>query len=500
MSVDETNEARETRNPTSSKTITRREFLKVVTAVTALGVGGGAAASLVGCGGGATTTSAPTAGATTSATVATTTSVSTGGATTTASQAIATTTASSTAEGGRDVKVGVVAPMTGIMAAFSPSANWQIDCWKEALAGGVVTGDGKSHKIVILLRDSQSDSNRASQVASDLIMSDKVDGMFGCTADTANPAADQCEVAGVPSLTSFDPWQSFFYGRGATPDKPFKWTYALALGMEQMVGGYMDAWDQISTNKKVAGLWPNTADGNAWSDSKSGAPPLLAAAGYELTFPGSYSPGAEDFTAQITAFKNAGCEICMGAPQTAEFSNFWKQALQQGFHPKAVTIGLALLFPEGADAIGDAVLGCTSELVWHPSWPFKSSLTGQTCQQLADDYETRTGAQWSAALAQYSRMEVFVHALKQTNNVDDKEALIKALGSTKLETMWGLVDFTSPVQMGTDHPVLNCFRTPTACGQWVKGTGKWHYEIVSVSSKFAPGTQVQAKALPMQYA
>ena len=322
--------------PLSRKPVTRREFLKIAgIAGATVGLGGGLGGLLAACGGGATTTTTAAPGTTT----------------TTAGEAILTTTVTAAPEAGRDVKVGVVAPMTGMLAAFSPSANWQIDCWKEAVAGGVVTGDGKSHKIVILLRDSQSDSNRASQVASDLIMSDKVDVMFGCTADTANPAADQCEVAGVPSLTSFDPWQSFFYGRGATPDKPFKWTYALALGMEQMVGGYMDAWDQISTNKKVAGLWPNTADGNAWSDSKSGAPPLLAAAGYELTFPGSYSPGAEDFTAQITAFKNAGCEICMGAPQPAGVLELLEAGIPAGLPPKAVTIGLALLFPESADAL-----------------------------------------------------------------------------------------------------------------------------------------------------
>jgi len=66
-----------------------------------------------------------------------------------------------------------------------------------------------------------------------------------------------------------------------------------------------------------------------------------------------------------------------GATLPPEFVNLWSQAVQQGFQPKAMTIGLALLFPESADALGDIVIGRTSELLWHPSWRFASSLTGR---------------------------------------------------------------------------------------------------------------------------
>ena len=92
-----------------------------------------------------------------------------------------------------------------------------------------------------------------------------------------------------------------------------------------------------------------------------------------------------------------------------------------------------------------------------------------------------------------------MNALKRTNNVDDKEALLTAISTTKLNTMWGLMDFTAPVKLGTDRPVANVYRTPTAGGQWIKGT-KWPYEVIPVSSKFAPGTQAVAKVLPMQFA
>ena len=465
--------------------VSRREFLKLAgMAGAAVGLAGGLGGLAAGCGEEETTT-------TTAAPASTTSS----------SEAGSSTTVTTEAEGGRDIKVGVVAPQTGIYAAFAPSATWQIERWNEALKDGVVDGGGKNHKIVTILKDTQSDANRSGQVTGDLVHNDGVDVVFaGGTPDTVNPSADQCEALGVPHISNFVPWQAFFFGRGATPDKPFKWTYSQALGLEQIGGSFIDMADQIPTNKKIAGVMINDSDGIAFSDPQNGTPPMFIAAGYTLTLPGLYPPGAQDFTQQISEFKKEGCEVCLCVQPTPDFETFWTQAAQQGFQPKVAIIALALLFPESATAVGPTVVGCTSELPWYKNWPFKSSLTGETCAQLADDYEQRTGNQASPALGQYARMEWLVDAIKRTADVDDKEALIKAISTTKLETMFGTLDFTLPAQLGTVRPVENVYTPPTAGGQWVKGTGKWPFEIIEVSNKHAPGTEIEAQVQPMVYA
>jgi branched-chain amino acid transport system substrate-binding protein len=475
--------------------LTRRDFLKVAGAAAAtVGAAGTLGAGLAACGTDNTVTTATTAGATTTTGAVTT---STAAAPETTTTAAVTTTAG--AEAGREVKVGIVAPITGTLAAFGGSTHWAIDRWNEALAGGVVAGDGKNHPVKVVLMDTQSDSNRAGQVTGDLITNEKVDVVFSYgSPDTVLPSADQCEAAGVPSLSAFLPWQAFVFNRNGAPDKPFKWTYALALGLDQIVGGYVDMFGKIATNKKVGLLFPNNADGMAWSDEKTGAPPMMKAAGYELVMPGLYPPGAEDYTTQIAAFKKAGCEICCGALPTPDFTSFWRQSLQQGFRPKVMTAGLALGFPESAVAVGPSVVGVTSELGWSPSWTFKSSLTGQTCQELCDDYEKRTGHQWAAVLGAYALMEWYVDALKRAKDVDDKEACIAAIGSTKMEGSYGLIDFTVAPQPGTIHPTANCYEPPTAGGQWRKGA-KWPYDIIQVSNKFAPGTETQDSVKPLAY-
>ena len=55
---------------------------------------------------------------------------------------------------------------------------------------------------------------------------------------------------------------TFLFGRGATPDTPFKWTYAQALGLEGIVANFIAMWDQVQTNKKVGFIFANDADGD----------------------------------------------------------------------------------------------------------------------------------------------------------------------------------------------------------------------------------------------
>ena len=67
-----------------------------------------------------------------------------------------------------------------------------------------------------------------------------------------------------------------------------------------------------------------------------------------------------------------------------DFATFWSQAAQQGFKPKIVTIGKALLFPSVIESLGERGNGLTSEIWWTPNHPFKSGLTGQSAKELTD--------------------------------------------------------------------------------------------------------------------
>jgi branched-chain amino acid transport system substrate-binding protein len=476
------------------KSVSRRDFLKIAgVAGATIGVGAGLGGLVAACGGTAATTTTVTAQATTSSTAA---------ASTTSSVAASTTTASAGPEAGRDIILGLVSPKTGPLANFAKADDWWVDyALKTATPDGIIGGDGKKHVIQIKRADSQSDSNRAAQVAGDLITNDKVDMMMASgSPDTANPVAGQCEALGCPSISNFVPWQPFFFGRQQTPDPTasFKWTYAHALGLEQIVANFIAMWDTVQTNKKVGFIFANDADGIAWTDMKTGLPPAVEAAGYTFVLPDLYPVPTEDYTKYISEFKKAGCEICCGTITTPDFTNFWQQSIQQSYNPKVLTVGKALLFPQTLEAIGPIAYNSTVEGVWHPTWPFKDSITGATCQQLANDYMTKTGEEWTAPIGQYGKYEWAVDVFKRVKNLDDKEDIIQQVKTTKLDTCLGPMDFTAPIQMGTRHPVENVYTPPVGGAQWVKGA-KFPFEPVMVSNALSTELPVAAQVQLMQY-
>ena len=207
----------------------------------------------------------------------------------------------------RVIKIGHVSPRTGPLAGFGEADGFILDQVSGLLGKGLQSG-GKTYPVQIISKDSQSTGNRAAEVASELILGDKVDLIVAsATPDTTNPVADQAEVNEVPCVTTNCPWQPYFFGRNGDPKKGFTWTYHFFWGLEDVIGAFLALWDQAPTNKVVGGLFPNDADGNAWGDAKLGLPPALATAGYKLTDPGRYQLMNNDFTSQISAFKAVGC-------------------------------------------------------------------------------------------------------------------------------------------------------------------------------------------------
>ncbi len=395
---------------------------------------------------------------------------------------------------GRPIKIGYVSPKTGPFSAFGEADDYAVGTINTALAGGLAVG-GTLHPVQIITKDSQSDPNRAAEVAGSLILDDHVDVILvSSTPETTNPVTSQAEANQVPAISTITPWQPYYFGRQKDPTKPaeakpFEWTYHFFWGLEDVIAVFLDMWSQVPTNKQVGGLFPNDGDGQAWS---ANFPDPLKAAGYTITVPPLYDTGAKDFSAQISAFKKAGAEVLTGVPIPPDFTTFWTQAQQQGLKPKVVSMGKALLFPASVDALGPtAGDGLSSEVWWSPSHPFTSSLTGQSAKQLADAYTAATGKQWTQPLGfAHAIFEVAADALKRTTNVDDKAAIRDAIKATAMDTVVGKVDWT------TNTPVPNVAKTPLVGGQWGKGTA-FNYDLVIVSNKDHPEIPAGGKMRPI---
>jgi branched-chain amino acid transport system substrate-binding protein len=384
------------------------------------------------------------------------------------------------------IKIGYVSPQTGPLAGFGEADDYTLTTLRKIFAGGIKAGNGKTYSVEIIAKDSQSNPNRAAEVASELILKDKVDIITAAsTPDTTNPVADQAELNGVPCITSDCPWQPYFFGRGGKPDKGFEWTYHFFWGLEDVIGAFLALWGTSGAAKSVGGLFPNDADGNAWGDKELGFPKPLAANGFKLVDPGRYQPLTQDFSAQISAFKNAGVEIVTGVMIPPDFANFWSQAAQQGFKPKVVTVGKALLFPSVINSLGDRGNGLTTEIWWSPNHPFKSSLSGESAKTLADGYTKATKRPWTQPIGfRHAMFEVAADVIKRCADMDDSKAILSAIKSTKLSTIVGTVDWSK-------GPVKNVSKTPLVSGQWQKAGNT--LELVITNNQTAPEIPVTGK-------
>jgi branched-chain amino acid transport system substrate-binding protein len=384
--------------------------------------------------------------------------------------------------GAGTLKIGYVTPSSGALAPFAEADNYILGGVRKAFADGIKTKKGTA-KVDIIVKDSQSSPDRAGAVASDLILKDGVDLIVvSSTPETTNPVSDQCELNGVPCISSVAPWQAWFFPRKGDPKKPFKSTFHFFWGLEDLTSMYTDMWAQVSTNKVVGGLWPNDSDGNSMSDKKQGVPPAIAKAGYKTIDPGRYENGTNDFSAQIARFKAANAQVLTGVPIPPDFPNFYKQASQQGYHPQIASIAKAVLFPSAVEALGELGDGVSTEVWWSPKHPFSSSLTSQSAQQVADAYEQSSGKQWTQPLGfAHAVFEVAAHALGAASDPKDKQAVAEAISKTRMDTLVGSVDWTS-------GPVPNVAKTPLTGGQWRRESGK--YELVIVSNANANATKI----------
>jgi branched-chain amino acid transport system substrate-binding protein len=365
------------------------------------------------------------------------------------------------------ILIGRPLPVTGPVSAFTTVTPW-ID--NKAMAdinkdGGIFIKEaGKKLPVRYKLVDTESDPTKAGDIASKLVLNDNVDIMYvSATPATVSPVAAACERYKVPCVSTMMPVEMFLLGG------PFQWTFDASFSVRDYLASFMPMWDDVQTNKVLGLLAQNDPDGVAWAD---GAKNVLGKAGYKVIDIGRFPAGTMDYGTIISGWKKENVEIIFANMSPPDFTRVWRQCFRENFIPKICTVGRALMFPTAVEAIGgDLGLGTSTEAVWHPSYPFKSSLTGETARQLSEAYETASGKQWTAPLGGlYGGYEIVADALKRAQSLD-KEALRKALAATDLGTIQGQIKFNEK----------NISIVPSGGLQWVKGK-KFPFDPVLVSS------------------
>ncbi|MGB6066441.1 MAG: ABC transporter substrate-binding protein [Desulfomonilaceae bacterium] len=389
---------------------------------------------------------------------------------------------SSRAESRDYILIGHPAPITGPIAVFGETATF-VDEYAVAEVnkkGGVYLKTlGKKLPVKIITMDTESNPTKAAEIASKLILQNKVDLIMAAgTPDTINPVSATSERYQVPCVTTFGPIEPWLTGG------PYKWAFLFFVSVDQLINNHVGVWDEMAgaTNKVVGGIWPNDPDGAVFSKLYKEA---AGKRGYKVVDVGRFPYGLQDFSAFINTWKNEKVEILEGVPIPPDFAALWRQCHQQRFIPKMATISKAILFPSAVEAIGgDLPRGLMNDILWSPTHPFKSSLTGISCHDLAEAWTKKTGKQWTQPLGtDYAAFEILADALTRAGTVDKKKVQ-EALVQTDLETIIGRIKFNKN----------NYCLTPLLVGQWVKGK-KWPWDLETIYNRNFPSIPTTAKMM-----
>jgi branched-chain amino acid transport system substrate-binding protein len=344
------------------------------------------------------------------------------------------------------ILIGRPNPATGPLGAFGETSPWCDQRPVDAInaQGGIYIKEyGKKVPVKLKFVDTEGDPAKTAELAAKLILQDKVDLMVPeGTPLTVNPTSAVCERFEFPQASIDTPIEPWLTGG------PYEWCYHINWSVNTLLKVFGDFWDEYAakTNKTIGFFFPNDEDGVQWAEHFN---KTLPPKGYKVVDPGRFP----FFT----------------------------------FIPKIATVGKALLFPADVGALGgDIPNGLTTEAFWGPKFPFYSSITGETCNELADAWTKATGKQWTQMVGiRYGAMEIAIDILKRAQSVD-KYKIKEAIAKTDLK----MTIIGGPIKYNKDHwGEIVC-----VMGQWVKGK-KWPWDLEVVYNSRFPEVPITAKTL-----
>lgn len=391
------------------------------------------------------------------------------------------------------IKIGYMGSLSGSRANFGETEVWNIEKVKGLVKDGVNL-KGQQYDVEILVRDSQSEARTSSAIGAELMLRERCNLILAQDVESAVVNGEIADTRGIPMISTMSPLETWFFPRGGVPDKPFPYTFHFFATADGALSAYANMLNQLDTNKIVGTTFLDNPAGQSLMDPNIGWPRVLKANGYTEVPTGLFQFSTNDFSNQVAAFRDGNADILSGFLYANHFVPMWNQVLQSGLRPKAVAMVATFLFPSSIAALQDNGAGMLTEVWWTPAFPFKSSLTGQSSAELAQEWEESAGQQWTQPLGYgHALWEVGLAALGNAEDPLDAESLRDGIASLSVDTIVGKVDFTS-------GPFPSTARTEVVGGQWNKATeGPYPYKLDIVDNTSSPMIETTATVLPLTY-
>ncbi|MTE22082.1 ABC transporter substrate-binding protein [Streptomyces sp. TRM43335] len=399
------------------------------------------------------------------------------------------------ATGGGDgdaLTIGVVVARTGRLAKLGDPLAFVMSRLEPELRR--IRNGGRHHAVRMASRDSRSSADGAREAVRRLVRDEGARIVLTLAGTEVLPAvADTCEEEGVPCVSSTFPWQVYYYGRGATARRPFRWTYHFCWGLDDIAETFADLWEAAGGPARTVGcLWNDGPQGNWSRHAEQGFAPVARARGHRLVDPVGYREPAVGFDEHLAAFRAEGVDVVTSAATGKDLALFRERADELGVRPKMITCSRWLAYPPSTTGSGrrPAQANVATLIYWTPNHPYRSSLDGTSAAELAEAYEQGTGRQWLQPLGlAHALFEVAAHALTTADDPTQAASVAEALGRARLETIAGPLDWTA-------GPVPNVATVRLSGGQWQPGRAH-DWELRAVTNRRVEGLPLDGDLVPL---
>ncbi len=397
----------------------------------------------------------------------------------------------STALAAKEIKIGVIYPLTGGAAAagreLRAGAELAVKIANNVMAdinmtmaknSGIKSMGGA--KIKLIFKDHEGNPTLGADLAKKLILDDKVDGILGCYFSSVTKTVSAvCEQYGVPMINgaSTSPpltKRGFKWFWRTTPhDKWFtKDLFELLVGLTK---GKVQGVKAIP-KKDIANL-ASACEKTEWGSHVSG---LIESLGKEYGFKVKksllYAKESPDLSSEVRSLKAARPDVMLFASYTSDAILMVKTLKAQKVSPKIIW-GQDAGFekPEFRSTLGDSIVGILTRTVFLPKVVEIKKVAGQVNKL----YKAKTDNDLGGASARaFTGLQAWVHVLEKAGST--KPADIQKAANTihipgkELVVPWAGIKFsTSGEELGQN--VLGS----GLIGQYQKGKdGKVGLEII----------------------
>ncbi len=344
--------------------------------------------------------------------------------------AVASGTGGAQAQDVKEIRIGVVLPITGREAKPGQYQREGLELAIKQInaAGGVMVRElGRRVPITEVFYDDGSDQARSASLAERAMTSDNVVAVVGAYSTVLG------EAQSVMPDRHQVPWITTGAGASAIFDRGYQWTFGALTSIEllgyttaEFLGAQVDA-GRVKKGLKIALALENTDHGidygngiERWIKEHPGY--------FQVVFNEKFDLGGTDFSGLLQKVKNAKADIFLADAHLQDYITMHRQYIQNEMYHQMISYGARGPEADARKAMGDATNYIFAGIWWSKSLPYPQ------VKRFIADYTAFTGHEpdsWYPATA-YDAMRALAAAIEKAGSLN-KRAIRDALRNIELK-------------------------------------------------------------------